>query len=263
MSREFKRPEKRSSDRGDEQMIYGIHPVLEALNAGKEFDRVFIHHGARGGGIQQLRRLLREKQVAFQEVPIEKLNRLTTMNHQDVVAFISPIAYQPLEEVITRVFEQGMIPLVLILDRITDVRNFGAIARTAECAGVHALVIPARGSAAVSADAIRTSAGALHNLAVCRVNHLRDAVHLLKACGLKVYAASEKGKTFHFDADLNQPAGIILGSEEDGISPDLLKVCDQWLRIPLAGKVGSLNVSVAAGILVFEALRQRLQGPAK
>ena len=123
-------------------MIYGIHPVLEALNAGKEFDRVFIHHGARGDGIQQVRRMLREKQIAFQEVPVEKLNRLTLKNHQDIIAFISPISYQPLEEVVTRVFEQGMTPLVLLLDRITDVRNFGAIARTAECAGVHALVIP-------------------------------------------------------------------------------------------------------------------------
>lgn len=241
-------------------MIYGIHPVMEALNAGKELDRVFIHHGARGEGVQQLRRLLREKQIAFQEVPVEKLNRLTTRNHQDVVAFISPISYQPLEEVVMRVFEEGRTPLVLLLDRVTDVRNFGAIARTAECAGVHALVIPKRGAAAVSADAIRTSAGALHNLPVCRVDHLRDAVHLLKECGLKIYAASEKGKTFHFKADLAGPSAIILGSEEDGVSADLLKVCDQWLRIPMTGKVGSLNVSVAAGVLIFESLRQRMQG---
>lgn len=260
MSREFNRDNRKRTSQDDEQMIYGIHPVLEALNAGKEFERVFIHHGARGDGIQQVRRMLREKQIAFQEVPVEKLNRLTLKNHQDIIAFISPISYQPLEEVVTRVFEQGMTPLVLLLDRITDVRNFGAIARTAECAGVHALVIPKRGAAAVSADAIRTSAGALHNLPVCRVDHLRDAVHLLKECGLKVFAASEKGKTFHFNADFSQPAAIIMGSEEDGVSSDLLKVCDQWLRIPMTGKVSSLNVSVAAGVLIFEALRQRMSG---
>lgn len=254
----------RNSGRGadhreDEQMIYGIHPVAEALRAGKEMDRVFIHRGARGEGIQLLKKELKDNGIVWQDVPLEKLNRFTRKNHQDIVAFISPIAYQPLEEVVPALFERGVTPLLLVLDRITDVRNFGAIARTAECAGVHAIVIPQRGAASVTSDAIRTSAGALSRIPVCRVRELKQAALYLQESGIVLAAATEKATDHYFDADLSIPLGIVMGSEEDGISNDMIRTCDRLLRIPMLGSVGSLNVSVAAGILLFEAVRQRLK----
>lgn len=238
-------------------MIYGIHPVMEALRAGKEFDRVFIHRGAKGEGMLQLKKTLKESGVSWQEVPVEKLDRFTRKNHQDVVAFISPIAYQPLDEVVPALFEQGLTPLLLVLDRITDVRNFGAIARTAECAGVHAIVIPQRGAASVTADAIRASAGALNRIPVCRVPELRATALYLRDSGVVLAAATEKASDLYFEADLSMPLAIVMGSEEDGISSEMMRTCDRLLRIPMLGNVGSLNVSVAAGILLFEAVRQR------
>lgn len=246
--------------REPEQMIYGIHPVMEAVKAEKEIDRVFIHRGAKGDGIHQLKNLLKEHGIAWQEVPLEKLNRLTRKNHQDVIAFISPIAYQPLDEIVTSLFEKGITPLILVLDRITDVRNFGAIARTAECAGVHAIVIPQRGAASVSPDAVRTSAGALNRVPVCRVRDLKEAAHYLRDSGIQLVAATEKGSDHYYSADLKAPSAIVMGSEEDGVSNEMIRTCDKLLRIPMLGHVGSLNVSVAAGILLFEAVRQRLNG---
>lgn len=255
-----RRPGFRPSASSDnEQMIYGIHPVAEALRAGKEFDRVFIHRGARGEGIQQLKQELKANGVFWQDVPLEKLNRFTRKNHQDIVAFIASIQYQPLEEVLPSLFERGETPLLLVLDRITDVRNFGAIARSAECAGVHAIVIPERGSVSVTADAIRTSAGALNRIPVCKVRDLKQAAGYLQESGLVLAAATEKGKESYFDADLSRPLAIVMGSEEDGISNDMIRICDHLLRIPMMGNVGSLNVSVASGILLFEAVRQRLK----
>ncbi len=243
----------------DEQMIYGIHPVVEAIRAGKEIDRVFIHRGAKGDGIQQLKRELKDNGIVWQDVPLEKLNRFTRKNHQDVVAFIAPISYQPLEEVLPSLFERGVTPLLLVLDRITDVRNFGAIARTAECAGVHAIIIPERGAATVTSDAIRTSAGALSRIPVCRVRELKHAALFLRDSGIVLAAATEKGKDHYFEADLSVPLAIVMGSEEDGISGDMIRVCDHLLRIPMLGNLGSLNVSVAAGILLFESVRQRIK----
>ena len=257
MSFEHK-PNFRTPQREEEQMIYGIHPVMEAVKAGKEMDRIFIHRGARGDGLVQLKNLLKESGILWQEVPIEKLNRFTRKNHQDVVAFISPVDYQPLEQVVPTLFEQGKAPLILLLDRITDVRNFGAIARSAECAGVHAIVIPHRGAATVTADAIRTSAGALNRIPVCRVSDLRKAAMFLQESGLLVAAATEKGKEDYFAADFSGPLAIVMGSEEDGISPEMIKTADKLLRIPMLGNVGSLNVTVAAGIVLFETVRQRL-----
>jgi 23S rRNA (guanosine2251-2'-O)-methyltransferase len=255
----YRTPGRGPDHREDEQMIYGIHPVAEALRAGKEIDRVFIHRGARGDGIQQLKKELKDHGVVWQDVPLEKLNRFTRKNHQDVVAFISPIAYQPLDEVVPALFERGVTPLLLVLDRITDVRNFGAIARTAECAGVHAIVIPQRGAASVTSDAIRTSAGALSRIPVCRVRDLKQAAIFLQDSGIVMAAATEKGTDHYFDADLSVPLAIVMGSEEDGISNDMIRTCDRLLRIPMLGSVGSLNVSVAAGILLFESVRQRLK----
>lgn len=239
-------------------MIYGIRPVMEAVSAGKDVERIFIGRGAKGELMQELKNLLKEKGIAWQEVPVEALHKYTRQNHQEVVCFISAIAYHTIEQVVPFIYEKGLTPLILILDRITDVRNFGAIARTAECAGVHAIVIPSRGAAQVTPDAIRTSAGALSRIPVCRANHLRDVVYYLQQSGIQVFAATEKGKDFHYTAEFNQPCAILMGSEEDGVSPDLIRVCDKLLRIPLFGNVSSLNVSVAAGVLIYEAIRQRI-----
>jgi 23S rRNA (guanosine2251-2'-O)-methyltransferase len=241
----------------NEQMIYGIRPVMEALHAGKEIEKIFITRGARGELMQELKLLMREKKILYTEVPLEKLNRFTRKNHQDVVCFIAAVTYQSIEDIIPAVFEKGETPLVLLLDRITDVRNFGAIARTAECAGVHAIVIPYKGAAQINADAVKTSAGALNTIPVCREVNLRNVVTYLKSSGLQVIAATEKTSDLHYHADYTTPCVIVLGSEEDGISGDLLKLADKKIKIPLLGTIESLNVSVACGVVLFEALRQR------
>ncbi len=238
-------------------MIYGLRPVMEALEAGKEIERIFLGRTARGPLMMELRKALKERGIVWQEVPTEKLNKFTRSNHQDVVCFISPVIYHSLAGLIPALYEKGLVPLILVLDRITDVRNFGAIARTAECAGVHAIVIPAKNAAQVSADAIRTSAGALNTLPVCRENNLKSAIRFLQESGLKAVAATEKASGFHHEAELSVPLAIIMGSEEDGISDELIKVSDVLVRIPMHGKVSSLNVSVAAGVMIYEALRQR------
>lgn len=245
-------------DSGEEQMIYGIRPVLEAIAAGKEIERIFIHRGVNSSLMLELKNVLKEKQIFYQDVPVEKLNRLTRKNHQDVICFISPIIYQQLAEVIPSVYERGLAPLVLVLDRITDVRNFGAIARTAECAGVHALIIPAKGGAQINSDALKTSAGALNNIPVCRERKLEDTLHYLRECGLQLVAVTEKGNQYPHECDLKTPTALIMGSEESGISSTLLDASDAKLRIPMFGKTHSLNVSVACGIVLFEAVRQRL-----
>jgi 23S rRNA (guanosine2251-2'-O)-methyltransferase len=240
-----------------ELMIYGIRPVMEVLEAGKEIERIFIHRQAKGEAMQELKKSLLQHGISWQDVPVEKLNRLTRKNHQDVICFISAISYAPVEEIIQSVFNRGKIPLILLLDRITDVRNFGAIARTAECTGVDAIVIPDQGSAQVSPDAIKTSAGALNIIPVCRVRNLRNTVSYLKESGLKIFAATEKGNRLTFYADYTSPTAIILGSEESGVSNDLLQLADEKIRIPLMGNIDSLNVSVACGMILHEVMRQR------
>ena len=242
----------------DEQMIYGIRPVMEALEAGKEIERIFIHRGANSTLMTELKNMLKEKNIQYQDVPVEKLNRLTRKNHQDVICFVSPITYQRLHDIIPSVYESGQTPLILVLDRITDVRNFGAIARTAECAGVHALVIPARGAAQINSDAIKTSAGALNNIAVCREKSLEESLEFLQESGLQLVAVSEKGNRYPHQVDLKVPTVLIMGSEETGIAGNLVESCDEKLRIPMFGKTLSLNVSVACGVVLFEAVRQRL-----
>jgi len=242
------------------QMVYGIRPVMEAIEAGKEVEKIYIGRTAKGELMQELKKLLQDRSIVWQEVPREKLDRISRSNHQDVICFISPVHYYSLSQIIPSIFEKGETPLVLILDRITDVRNFGAIARTAECAGVHAMVIPAKGSAQVSADAIRTSAGALSRIPVCREPGLKNIIRFLQESGLKVVAASEKGKDLVYRSDLSGPLAIVMGSEEDGVSDDIIRTCDELLRIPLQGSVSSLNVSVACGVITFEAIRQRMQG---
>lgn len=242
--------------KGD-RFIFGIHPVLEAIHAGKEIDKVMIRRDGGSDQLKKIRSLISKRMVPVQPVPVEKLNRLTSGNHQGVVAWLSAITYSPLESVLPSIFESGEDPLILLLDRVSDVRNFGAIARSAECAGVHAIVIPVSGSAAVNADAIKTSAGALHRIPVCRVRNLQQAVRFLRESGLNVVAASEKADQILFETDMTGPTGIVMGSEERGISADILKEADHWVSIPMTGNIASLNVSVAAGIMLFEAVRQR------
>lgn len=238
-------------------MIYGIRPVMEAVEAGKEIERIFINRLSTSAQMKHLKQVLRDHNINWQEVPIEKLSRLTRANHQDVICYISQISYAPVEEIVQRSFNEGKTPLLIVLDYITDVRNFGAIARTAECCGADAIVIPAKGSAQINADAVKTSAGALNIIPVCKVDNLKNTLLYLRESGLKIYAATEKGKMNSFDADFISPCAIIMGSEDTGISNDLLKMADDLLKIPLTGQIASLNVSVACGMLLHEVLRQR------
>ncbi|PCH93456.1 MAG: 23S rRNA (guanosine(2251)-2'-O)-methyltransferase RlmB [Bacteroidetes bacterium] len=244
---------------GNDQLIFGIRPVIEALNSGKEIERIFVQKGLQGENAQVLLQLLKEKKVSYQLVPIDKLNRVTRKNHQGVVCLISPITYTNIEDVLPFVYEKGETPFILILDGITDVRNFGAITRTAECAGVHAIIIPEKGGAQINADAIKTSAGALHKIPICRVQSLVNAIEFLKGSGLKIVACSEKGnKEIHY-LKYNDPLALIMGSEKDGISDPVMRSADEVASIPIKGEIGSLNVSVAAGIALYEVLRQRDQ----
>ena len=239
-------------------MIYGIHAVTEAIRAGKEIDRLFLQEGLKSDLSAELRRITKENDVLYVMVPGAKLDRIAAgKNHQGCVAFISSITYFQIEELLPTIFEAGRTPLLLILDRITDVRNFGAIARSAECAGVDAIIIPSRGAAQVGADAIKTSAGALHALPICRESNLKDTIDFLKASGLRIASCTEKGSTPHHKTELSGPLAIVMGSEEDGISSEYLKRSDVRVQIPMRGKISSLNVSVATGIILFEVLRQR------
>jgi len=242
-----------------ENFIYGIHPVIEALKSGKEIEKIMIQTGLKGEGFQQLHSLIREMEIPVQFVPMEKLNRITRQNHQGVVAMISEITYQKIEAILPMVYEQGKTPLVVMLDHITDVRNLGAIARTAECSGVDAILIPEKGSAQVNQDAIKTSAGALYKVPVCRYNSSKEIITFLKSSGLKIVAATEEASSDYTEIEMTQPVALILGSEESGISAELLKISDELIRIPIFGDIQSLNVSVAAGVIIYEILRQRKQ----
>lgn len=242
----------------NDSLIFGLRPVIEAIHAGKEVERLFVQSGLKNELATELMSLLKKNNVPFQYVPIEKLNRLTSKNHQGVVGYISSVVYQKIQDVLPLIFESGKTPLLLILDRITDVRNFGAIARTAECSGVHAIIIPSRGAAQINADAMKTSTGALHTIPVCRENSLKETIHFLRESGLQVIACTEKTKDMYYQHDYTLPVAIIMGSEEDGVSPEYLKLVDEQAKIPLLGQISSLNVSVATGVVLYEAVRQRL-----
>ncbi len=238
-------------------MIFGIRAVIEAIKADKEIDKIFMRRDMSNELSKELFTVLGEKQVPIIKVPVEKLNRLTKKNHQGVVAFISAVTYQHIEDIIPSLYEEGKNPFIVILDGVTDVRNFGAIARTCECAGVHAIVVPVRGGAAVNADAVKTSAGALHTLPICRAENLTETIKFIKASGLKVIAASEKTTKNYTQADYSSPVAILMGAEDIGIAPENLRICDEMVSIPIRGNIQSLNVSVAAGILIYEGVRQR------
>lgn len=245
----------------NDSMIFGLRPMIEALKAGKEIDRLVVQTGLKNELFGELMSLLKKNNVPFQYVPVEKLNRLTSKNHQGVVGYISSIEYHKIADILPAVFEKGKMPLLLILDRITDVRNFGAIARTAECSGVDAIIIPSRGAAQINADAIKTSTGALHKIPVCREDNLKDTIEFLRESGLQVIACTEKTKDNYYEHDYSLPVAIIMGSEENGISSDYLKLADAHAKIPMLGEIDSLNVSVATGIILYEAVRQRLVNP--
>ncbi len=246
-------------ERKKEQMIFGVRALMEALDAGKEIEKVMLRSGAGSSEIfKELSRRIHQEKIPFQYVPTEKLNSVSRKNHQGVIAYISEISYSEIDFILPSIFEKGETPLILMLDQVSDVRNFGAIARTAECAGVHAIVIPFKGGARITSEAVKTSAGALHSIPVCRQQDLGESLKYLKDSGLTVFAASEKAEKSLFEVDLNVPAVIIMGAEDTGISSKLSLMVDTPLLIPLVGKISSLNVSVATGVVVFEAMRQRL-----
>lgn len=240
-------------------ILYGIRPIIEAVEAGKEMEKIFIQHDLHHTLVNELKQLLKAKGLTYLHVPVEKLNRLTAKNHQGAVGFLSEITYYRLEQIVPGIFEKGEMPMIVVLDRVTDVRNFGAIARVAECAGAHAIVIPSRGAAQVNGDAMKAAAGALNRIPVCREENLKWVIEFLKESGIQVVACTEKTNNTVYDADLTGPIALIMGSEEDGVSPEYLKRVDQKLKIPMQGEIDSLNVSVATGVFLFETLRQRLK----
>jgi 23S rRNA (guanosine2251-2'-O)-methyltransferase len=241
----------------DDYQIYGIRAVMEAINSGKSIDKIFIQKGLKGELFHTLAMLIREENISSSIVPVEKLNRLTAKNHQGVVAIIAPIAFHSFEDLVIDVVESGKTPLFLLLDQLSDVRNFGAIIRTAECTGVDGIIIQKKGSAPITADTVKTSAGAVFKVPICKVEHLKDAVYYLQASGIKVVAATEKAKNTIYDISFKQPLAILMGAEDVGISPSLLKITDEETKLPIYGAISSLNVSVACGVFLYEVMRQR------
>lgn len=237
--------------------IYGIRAIIEAIKSGENIDKVFIQKSLRGELFQELEHLLRTEGINASYVPIEKLNRLTKGNHQGAVAQISPIAFHNIDDLVMRVIESGKTPLFLLLDQLSDVRNFGAIVRTAECTGVSGIIIQKKGGAPINGDTIKTSAGAIFKIPICKVDHIKDAVFHMQASGIKVIAATEKADDFIYDVSLNEPCAIVMGSEGKGINPSVLKVADQQAKLPILGDIESLNVSVACGAFLYETVRQR------
>jgi 23S rRNA (guanosine2251-2'-O)-methyltransferase len=241
----------------EQTQIFGIRAIIEAVNAGETIDKVFLQKGLSGDLFSELESLLNKKSVNKSYVPVEKLNRLTNKNHQGAVAQISPIAFHDMEILVMSVLETGKTPLFLLLDQITDVRNFGAIIRTAECTGVDGIIIQKKGGAPINGDTIKTSAGAVFKIPICKVDHIKDAVFFMQASGIKVVAATEKTNDTLYDVTFDEPCAIIMGSEGRGINPSTLKVVDAKAKLPLLGDIESLNVSVACGAALYEIVRQR------
>ncbi|MBD5188979.1 MAG: 23S rRNA (guanosine(2251)-2'-O)-methyltransferase RlmB [Bacteroidales bacterium] len=241
----------------EKNYIYGIRAVIEAIESGKNIDKVLVRRDLSGDLSRELMAKIKEYGTVMQKVPVDKLNRITMKNHQGVIAILSPVSYQKLENLVPLFYEEGRNPLILVLDGITDTRNFGAIGRTADCAGIDAIVIPERNSVSVTPDAMKTSAGALLYVPVCRERSTLDAVKFLKANGYRIVGATEKGAEDYTKADYTVPVAIVMGNEETGISNEVLRQCDDLAAIPICGNIGSLNVSVAAGVMLYEAVRQR------
>ncbi|MBR1625944.1 MAG: 23S rRNA (guanosine(2251)-2'-O)-methyltransferase RlmB [Bacteroidales bacterium] len=241
-------------------IIYGIRPVIEAIREGKQIDKILLQTNLTGENIRQLKDELRvsNQNVKLQYVPVEKLNSVSKCaNHQGVVAYCSPVEYSDLETIVMQIFEQGKCPFILFLDHLTDVRNVGAIARTAECAGVDCIILPHEGTAQINSDAIKTSAGAILRIPVCKSFNTKTTLNFLRQSGIKIYSASEKANKIYTGVNMQEPLCIIAGAEDKGVSKDALKMSDELLKIPMQGEIESLNVSVATGILIYEVIRQR------
>jgi 23S rRNA (guanosine2251-2'-O)-methyltransferase len=241
----------------ESECIFGIRTVIEAIKAGKQIDRLLIKQGLQGSLYHELMTEVRIHNIAYQIVPLERIELVTRKNHQGVLAWLSLVEFQLISNLLPMIFETGEDPLLIALDGISDVRNFGAIVRTAECLGAHAVIIPEKGSARITADAIKTSAGALHTFPVCREKSIVRAIEYLKESGLKVICAGEKSGEIAAETSLKGPSVLIMGSEDKGVSRELMALADNKVRIPMTGSIGSLNVSVAAGILLYEMVRQR------
>jgi len=240
----------------NDQMIFGLRPVIEAIDAGREISKVLLRKGLDGDTYRELLVSLRKHDIPSQVVPSEKLNRVTRKNHQGVIAFVSPVEYARIENLIPVLFEKGENPFIIVCEGITDTRNVGAIARSAECAGAHAILLPAKGTAMISADAVKTSAGALNHIAVCRTDNLKSTLVFLKNSGLKIAASSENAPNIFHQTDLTGPVALLLGAEDTGLPAEYLRMADVAVKIPVKGKVSSLNVSAAAAILMFETVKQ-------
>ncbi len=246
----------------NKNLIFGIRAVIEAINSGKDIEKIMIQKGTNSQLIKELHKIIREQSIPFQYLPAIKFKRWEAKNHQGVIAILSEISYHDIENILPSIYENGNDPYIndpyiLILDQVSDVRNFGAIARTAECAGVHAIVIPNKGSAAINADAIKSSAGALYKIPVCRTPNLNETVKVLKNNGLQIIAAGEKHNTTYYSVDYDKPTAVIMGAEDVGVSKSLLELADKTVNIPMLGSIESLNVSVATGIILFEGLKQK------
>lgn len=237
--------------------IYGIRAILEALTAGKSIDKIFLQKGLKGDLFSQLEKQIRFNGVNHSYVPVEKLNRLTLNNHQGAVAQMAPVKFYDLDDLVTTVLDVKQNPIFLVLDQLSDVRNFGAIIRTAECTGVDGIIIPKKGSAPINGDTIKTSAGAVFNIPICKVDHIKDAVFYFQSSDIQIIAATEKTNHLIYEVDLKSACAIVMGSEGKGISPSVLKIADQKAKLPMSGQISSLNVSVACGVFLYEAVRQR------
>ncbi len=241
----------------EETRIFGIRAILEAINSGKTIDKVFLQKGLKGDLFNELEQLIRKEAINVSYVPLEKLNRLSKKNHQGAVAQISPVEFHDLETLVLQVVESGKAPLFLLLDQLSDVRNFGAIIRTAECTGVHGIIIQKKGGAPINGDTVKTSAGAVFKVPICKVDHIKDAMFYLQASGINVIAATEKTDNTLYDVSFKEPCAIIMGSEGKGVSPSILKLVNEKAKLPLLGEIESLNVSVACGAFLYEVVRQR------
>lgn len=242
-----------------DNFIFGTRAVIEAIGTDKQIDKVLIKRAGDNELLKELLSVLKKYKIPHQFVPVQKINKITRKNHQGVLAFISPVNFYDINEIVTRVFEAGKTPFIIILDGVTDVRNFGAIVRTAECSGVDAVLIPEKNSARINADAVKTSAGALHKLPICRTHSLRNTLDELKSVGLQIVSVSEKAENNYYNVDFKIPTALIFGSEDKGISNSIISLSNKFVKIPVLGEIKSLNVSVAASILMYESVRQKMR----
>jgi 23S rRNA (guanosine2251-2'-O)-methyltransferase len=238
--------------------IFGARAIIEAIEAGKEIDKVYLQRGLTNNLTSELNTLIKKNGIQTSYVPIEKLNKLTQKNHQGAVATISPITFHDFEELVIQTIESGQTPLFILLDQLSDVRNFGAIIRTAACTGVHGIIIPKKGGAPINADTVKTSAGAAFQVPIAKVDHLKDAIYYLQGSGVQVVSATEKSEDAIYAVDATKPTAIVMGSEDRGVSSGVLKISDHTASLPMQGNIASLNVSVACGVFLYEVVRQRL-----